>query len=164
MPVLKLRDLAGAIRQAVLLTVLSLVLTAALWAVRSDRLPLRADPQVYLIDLPVPLMATDQASAVYAAGSHFFVDTRPGEPADRATVPGSFVIREQEFDADVAALDGFLFPEDALVLFGADHPLPVAAVAARLQARGFENLVILQGGFAAWQREGLPVTEPSAAP
>jgi rhodanese-related sulfurtransferase len=40
----------------------------------------------------------------------------------------------------------------------------VAAVAVRLQARGYENLVILQGGFQAWRQAGGPVTDGEAGP
>ncbi len=151
---LRFRDPAGAVRQTLLLLGLSLALAVGLWLVRPDRLPLQADPAIYALDLPVPLISVADARAAYDDGSRFFVDTRPGDPSGRATIPGSFVIREQHLLADLEAIGDFLFPEDPLILYGADHPLPVAAVAARLQTRGFEDLVILQGGLEAWQRAG----------
>jgi len=155
---IRFRDPAGAVREALLLTGLSLAIAAALWAIRPDRLPLRVDPQAYALDLPAPLVSVDAALGIYEQASRYFVDTRVGDPAGRTTIPGSFVIREQDLVADLESLDGFLYPEDPLVLFGEDNPLPVAAVAARLQSRGFEDLVILQGGLRAWQRAGGPLT------
>jgi rhodanese-related sulfurtransferase len=160
---LRLRDLSGAIRQALLLLGLSLVLSAVLWAVRPDRLPLQADPQIYTLDLPAPLISVDEGLRIYEDGTRYFVDTREGDADGRAAIPGSFVIREQSLTEDLAEIGDFLYPEDALVLYGAGHPLPVAAVAARLQSLGFEDLVILQGGLEAWQRADGPLRTPEAA-
>jgi len=151
---LRFRDPAGAVRQALLLLGLSLALAVGLWLVRPDRLALRADSQVYALDLSAPLISVDEALVAYEDGSRFFVDTRAGDPSGRASIPGSFVIREQHLLEDLEAMGDFLFPEDPLILYGTDHPLPVDAVAARLQTRGFENVVILQGGLEAWQRAG----------
>lgn len=163
MRVLRFRDPGQAVRQALLLMGLSLALAVVLWVVRPDRLPLQADPQAYTLDLSAPLISVEEALAAYEDGSRFFVDTRAGEPAGRATIPGSFVIREQQLLEDLDDLGGFLFPEDPLILYGADHPLPVDAVAARLQTRGFSDVVILQGGLEAWRRADGPLDGGEAA-
>ena len=42
--------------------------------------------------------------------------------------------------------------EDHFVLFGDGSLLPVSNIAARMKDRGFENLLILEGGLTAWSR------------
>jgi rhodanese-related sulfurtransferase len=153
-----------ALRQSLLLLGISVAAAAVSWAVRGDRLPLLADPEVYALDLSVPLVSVAEARDHFEAGSHYFVDTRAGDPTGRAVIPGSFTIRELELAADLEAVMDFLYPEDPLVLYGADLPLPVDAVAARLADLGYENLVILQGGIAAWREAGGPLSGEEAAP
>jgi rhodanese-related sulfurtransferase len=148
--------------QALRLLGISIVLGLLPWAVRGDRLPLLADATTYALDLPAPLVSVEQARRYYAEGSHYFLDTRPQEHAGSGAVPGSFVIREASFDADLEAAMDFLYPEDALILYGEDNPLPVGAVAARLQSRGYANLLILQGGLAAWRQAGGPLDDAEA--
>lgn len=146
-----------ACRQAGRLLLLSLLIAGALWATRADRLPLLADPDVYALDLPVPLISLREARDRYEAGSALFVDTRRGEAGRRPTIPGSFVIRESSFADDLDAVMDFVYPEDDLILYGEATPLPVAAVAARFLARGYRNLWILQGGLAAWTKAAAPL-------
>ncbi len=153
-----------ALRQSAVLLGVAMVVAVATWAVRGDRLPLVADAEVYTLDLTVPLVSVAEAREFYDAGSHYFVDTRAGEPAGRPVIPGSFIIRETSLDNDLVAVMDFLYPEDPLILYGADTPLPVDAVAARLVNMGYENLVILQGGFAAWRAAGAPTTGEEVAP
>ena len=147
-----------AVRQALTLVGIAIVAAVLLWAVRPDRLPLVADAEVYTLDLPAPLVGVTKARELYDAGTHYFVDTRAEGPGGSGVIPGSFVIRETSFDADFEAVMDFLYPEDPLVLYGATTPLPVAAVAVRLQSQGYENLLILQGGLAAWRDGGGSVT------
>ena len=147
-----------AVRQALVLGGIAVVAAALLWAIRPDRLPLIADAEVYTLDLPAPLVSVADARELYDGGTHYFVDTRAEGPTASGVIPGSFMIRETTFDADFEAVMDFLYPEDPLVLYGAATPLPVAAVAVRLQSQGYENLLILQGGLAAWRDGGGSVT------
>ena len=153
-----------AVRQSLLLVGIAVVAAGVSWAVRGDRLPLRADPEFYALDLTVPLVSQADARELYEAGTHYFVDTRPGDPGERPAIPGSFTIRETSLADDLAAVMDFLYPEDPLILYGEDRPSPVDAVAARLTSRGYENLVILQGGFAGWRAAGGAVTGGEATP
>jgi rhodanese-related sulfurtransferase len=154
----------AALREAWVLLVIAVGLAVVSWAIRGDRLPLLADPDIYALDLPVPLVSVAEARELYDAGTHYFVDTRADGPLADGAIPGSFLIRETTFDTDIDDVLDFLYPEDPLILYGASLPLPVAAVAVRLQARGYENLVILQGGYEAWRQAGGPVTDGEAGP
>jgi len=153
------RVLFVATRQAAWLLACAVGAALLLWVVRADRLPLRADPEVYALELPVPQVAVGTARAHYDAGDRSFVDTRAGDPARRPSIPGAFVIREATFADDLEAVMDFLYPEDPLILFGERSPLPVAAVAARFLERGYANLVILQGGLEAWRQDGGPLDD-----
>ncbi len=153
---------AAVLRQAWRLTLLSVLAGAALWLARPDRLPLLADPDVYALDLPVPLISLQEARKAYDAGSHLFVDTRRGPAEGRLAIPGSFVIREASFADDLAAVMDFVYPEDSLILYGESIPLPVAAVAVRFLERGYRQLTVLQGGLAAWRAAGGPLSSGEA--
>ncbi|MFO7608534.1 MAG: rhodanese-like domain-containing protein [Candidatus Krumholzibacteriia bacterium] len=155
-------SLATAVREAALLLGAALVLTILTWALRPDRLPLRADPAVYELDLAAPLVTPAAARALYDAGDHLFVDVRPGTPA--ATVPGAFLVREDSFDDDLLRSFDFLTPADPLVVFGAGELAAASNVAGRLLDRGWQDVVIMSGGLAAWEAAGGPVVPLEDAP
>jgi rhodanese-related sulfurtransferase len=96
----------------------------------------------------------DEAKRLFAAGSYYFVDTRSVDPEQVPYIPGAFFIRQDSFDNDLLAASDFIYPEDPLILYGEGNLQLVAAVAARLQERGYENLSIMAGGLAAWRKAG----------
>jgi len=145
------------VKQALVLLMIALVLAGILWLVHPEGLPLQADAEFYALDLSAPLVSVDDAHDYYESGSHYFVDTRAGAPEGRISIPGSFVIREHSLADDLAEVMDFLYPEDPVILYGNGGPLLVDAVAARLQERGFLDVLILQGGLQAWRDAGHPV-------
>ncbi len=147
--------LAGTGREAALLLLAAAILTAGGWALRPERLPLSADPAYYELELAAPLVAAAEAMALYDAGDHLFVDTRPGAPA--TTVPGAFLVREDTFDDDLLRSFDFLSPTDPLVIFGDGDLAAASNVAGRLADRGWTDLRIMSGGLAAWAAAGGPV-------
>lgn len=154
--------LAGAGRESLLLLLAAALLTAAGWALRPERLPLRADPTYYELELAAPLVAVAEAMALYDAGDHLFLDTRPGAPA--TTVPGAFLVREDSFDDDLLRSFDFLTPADPLVLFGDGDLAAASNVAGRLKDRGWTDLRIMSGGLAAWAAAGGPVSPRGGTP
>ena len=143
--------------QALHLCLVIVAVAVVTWIVRPDRLSLSADADFYALDLPAPLVSLDEARAVYDAGTHYFIDTRPDADLDDA-IPGAFIVRAATFGDDLAAAMDFIYPEDPLILYGADHPVPVGDVAALFQRRGYGNVRILQGGLAAWRDAGHPTS------
>ena len=143
-----------ALREAVFLVLLAVLATAVTWAVRPDRLPLVADARVYELELPVPLVDTATALALYEEGAHFFVDTRGLESGSAPTIPGALPIRAASFDDDLLDLFDFLTTEDPLVLFGDGDLNATANIAARLLDRGYVDLLIFDGGLKAWEKAG----------
>lgn len=142
------------LRQAGVLLAVAVGLTALVWAVRPDRLPLVADAAVYELELAAPLVTPAEALVLFDDGDFLFLDTRPVDPGTVDTISGAFTLRAATFDDDLRLLTDIFLPEDPLLLFGDGDLSPVSNLAARLQARGYENLVILKGGLADWARAG----------
>jgi rhodanese-related sulfurtransferase len=140
------------LREALLLGGVSLLLTAVVWIVRPDRLPLRAQAETYELELAAPVVSVADAVAHFAAGTHLFVDVR--EQLDGEGIPGSFRVRSSAFDGDLAEVRDFLYPENDLILYDDGVMQLASAAAVRFQERGFANVTILQGGLAAWQSGG----------
>ena len=145
------------LREAGLLLVVAMVATAGWWLSGDERLPLRADPAFYELELAAPLLTLAEARAYYDEGAHLFVDTR--EESGGETIPGAIFIREASFDDDLLANFDFLFPEDELILFGDGNLSRTSNVAARLVSRGYVNVRILQGGLAGWRAAGGEISE-----
>ena len=150
------------LKEAGVLLVVTMAATALGWALRPDRLPLRADPAFYELELEAPLIDPDPALALYQAGEHLFIDTRPVPEDSLATIPGALPIRPGSFDDDLLDLFDFLSPEDPLILFGDGNLLPVSNIASRLKERGYRDIRILRGGIGAWVAAGGPVTRPES--
>lgn len=150
-------------RQAALLLALSVVATAVTWLLRSDRLPLRADPAFYELELAAPLVEAAEALRLFQAGDHLFIDTRPVVPGTEPTIPAAMPIRQESFDDDLLEVFDFLRPEDPLILFGDGNLNEVSNVAARLHDRGYQDLAILRGGLGAWRQAGGEITQPRPA-
>jgi len=150
-------------KQAGLLLLLSLAATAILWTVRTDKLPLIADATYYQLELTAPLVEIPEALVLYEEGEHLFVDVRSNDLADGNIIPGAFIIREASMDDDLAANIEFLFPEDKIILYGSGDLMAAANIAARLQERGFIDLVIMKGGLEAWTNADGPVSPRDSA-
>lgn len=149
---------SASLAEAGLILLVSLLLAAGWWLRSADRLPLRAEPTAYELELEAPLLPLGKALAAYDEGVQLFVDTRPeaGE-----TIPGSLFIREETFDDDLLANFDFLYPEDQLILFGDGNLTAASNIAGRLQERGFNHVTILQGGLSAWKQAGGAVSTAS---
>lgn len=152
---------SASLREAGLVLLFAMVVTGVSWLVRSDGLPLTADPVVYELELAAPLTSVEEALALYEEGDYFFVDTRPRTGADYQTIPGAFLIQESGFDDDLLEYFEFMTPEDHFILFGDGNLFQVSNIATRMMDRGYLNLLILKGGLAAWRQAGGEISQRS---
>jgi rhodanese-related sulfurtransferase len=143
---------ARPLREASLLLALSLVAAGLSWAVRTPRLPLRADLAAYELDLGFPVVPAAEAVALFLDNACIPVDTRAGAPARR--IPGSFALGQETFDDDLREVFDFLSPADPLLVYGDGNLLVAAAVAGRLRERGFTDIRLLQGSLDVWEQAG----------
>jgi hypothetical protein len=150
---------SASLKEAGQLLLVAVILMTATWILRSDGLSLKADPTGYELELAAPLASIEEALALYDAGDHFFVDTRPALQGDFQTIPGALFIRAETFDDDILANFDIMTPEDHFILFGDGDLLPVSTIAARMITRGYPNLVILKGGLSAWRRAGGEISQ-----
>lgn len=150
---------SASLKEAGLLLVIALAATALSWLLRSDGLTLAADPVVYELELPVPLVEIEEALIHYDEGDYLFVDTRPRTGGDFETIPGAFFIQEGSFDDDLLRYFDFMTSADHFILFGDGDLLPTSSTATRLLDRGYPNLVILKGGLSAWRRAGGEISQ-----
>lgn len=141
------------LREAGVLLLATLVVTAVSWSLRSDRLPLRANPAVYELELAAPLVQPAAALALYDEGEVLFADTRT-DPGSGAIIPGAFPLRPDTLDDDLLAVFDFLESETPLLLYGDGSLVVTSGVAARLIERGYADVRILAGGMAAWRKAG----------
>jgi rhodanese-related sulfurtransferase len=145
---------SATVREAGLVLMAALVVTAISWFVRSDGLPLLADPLTYELELAAPLTGIEEALDLYDEGDFFFVDTRSRTGEDFQTIPGAFLIQENSFDDDLLEYFDFMTPEDHFILFGDGNLSQVSNIATRMKDRGYPNLFILKGGLSAWRQAG----------
>lgn len=145
-------------REAAVLLIIALAGTAVSWALRSDRLPLRADPSFYKLELDAPLLDTAAARKLYDEGLTLFIDIRPITEGAVPTIPGALPVRADSFDDDLLAVFDFMQPGDPLVLFGDGNLVAVSNIAAKLKDRGYTDIHILRGGLKAWIKAGGPIT------
>lgn len=151
------------VREAGLLLLIALLATGVSWYLREDGLPLVANSTGYELELEAPLVAVEEALAHFDEGEYLFVDTRGAVLEEFQTIPGAFFIREDSFDDDILHNFDFMGPSDHFILFGDGNLLPVSNIAARMKARGYENVFILQGGLAAWRAAGGEISQRNGA-
>ncbi len=139
--------------ETLLLAALTLVAVSVSWALRTPRFPLVAEISDYEMDLDYPVLAVSDCVAFYEAGTHLFIDTRDlTEPSPY--IPGAFSISLDSFDEDLREVFDFIYPEDALLLYGDGRLQATAAVAARFEERGYQVDGIMRGGLEAWRKAG----------
>jgi len=154
---------SASFREAGLLVLFALAATTISWFLRSDSLPLAADPVVYELELAAPLAVVEDALALYDEGDFLFVDTRPPADGEFQTIPGAFFIREASFDKDLIEYFEFMTTEDHFILFGDGSLFTESNIAARMMDRGYKNLFILKGGLPDWRRAGGDISHRTGA-
>jgi|GEM_PF-1699938 len=154
-----MRCVTSPLGEAVVLLLLAVMVTAGIWLARPAQLAWQADPTVYELELTAPLVEVSEALLLFEEGDHLFIDTRTLPTGTHEIIPGAFVIRQDTFDDDLRSYFDYLFPEDPLVLYGSGDLNGVANIAARLQTRGYENILIMRGGLAAWIAGGGETSE-----
>ena len=157
-------DWSASCRESALLLLLAAAVAAVTWVARDDRLPLAADPDYYEIEASAPLVDIPRALVLFDEGDRLFIDTRQDRTGATATIPGAFVIRAATFDEDLYELVETVYPEDPVILFGDGDLSGVALVADLLLARGFEDILIMQGDLARWRGQGGEISSPGPEP
>ncbi|GAA3806892.1 rhodanese-like domain-containing protein [Cellulomonas soli] len=114
-------------------------------------------------------LVTAQAAAVRVQAGAVLVDVR-SEAGRAATgsIPGATVTDryalDEAFDLTSAARQVPVLALDTPIVVVCGSVRGSGPVAAALRARGFTDVVHVEGGFGAWDEAGLPTLPPAQAP
>ena len=89
------------------------------------------------------------------------VDVRDAKEFANGSLPDAKNIPLAELDQRIGELDKF---KSKSVVVVCQSGARASSAAAKLSKAGFTDVVNLEGGITAWQKAGLPLTKPSAAP
>jgi rhodanese-related sulfurtransferase len=111
-----------------------------------------------------PVVSAAEA-AERVAGGAFLVDVRSAAGRSRTgTIPGATVADryaiDDEFDLTAATRHAPVVSLDTPIVVVCGSVRGSGPVAAELRARGFTDVVHVDGGFPAWQEAGLPTDAP----
>lgn len=95
------------------------------------------------------LVATQMVNQQHAV----FVDVRPAEEYAKGHIPQARSLPLDQIDGRAQTL-----PKNKPLIVVCATGRQAGAAATQLKAKGLENVVTLNGGMAAWQQAGLPVT------
>ena len=86
------------------------------------------------------------------------IDVRNQSEWDAGHIPGAHHIQLGSLDARLNEV-----PRDGVVVVHCQHGGRSAIAASLLAARGFSNIINLQGGYSAWASAGFPVVRDGAS-
>lgn len=87
-----------------------------------------------------------------------FIDVRTEDEFKSGHVPGSTCVPLDRIECDKAD-----FPKDKLVILSCQSGRRSARARELLKAKGYDNLIEMEGGFSAWAAHGLPVSRTRKA-
>ena len=96
----------------------------------------------------VPLLQRDE--------SLFILDVSPQKSFDDGHISGSINIPANKFNAEDKL---FKANTDQKVLIVDQNGMQASSVAKKIKAAGYEDVVILDGGIASWQKENFPLSK-----
>ncbi|HEY3398886.1 MAG TPA: rhodanese-like domain-containing protein [Armatimonadota bacterium] len=98
------------------------------------------------------------AAALWKQREAVFVDARDHTDYIYSHIPGALELPYHDYDRASMTIHPLLLHDDPLVVYGDGQPCGLALrVAKRLQQIGMHKVMILDGGFPAWEQAGLPV-------
>lgn len=134
----------------VLIAILGLAIVVAVLAVTTLE-PSRAR---FVREMGVTQISVNLAHDKARAGNAIFVDVREAEDYEAAHIPDAILLPLHEL-----AVEHEILPHATEIIVydgGSDRDLSIRATHLLLDL-GYEEVVVLQGGFAAWQEAGYPV-------
>ena len=115
---------------------------------------------------PLSVIGIDIVKAALQDGSHIIVDARPDLFWEIGHIPGAISLPRADFDSAFpsheSTLRSAIKQGKAIILYCADRHCPDAGKLARmLEQKGFQNLLLFEEGWDAWEKSGLKVEAKS---
>jgi rhodanese-related sulfurtransferase len=152
------RTLYIAVKEGIIIALISVVVSLAVNFARDDGIPLIADADAFRIQTNAEFLKVEDAGSLFDQGKAVFIDARAPEIYDRRHIEGAMNVTPT--DTDLESLM-WLTGADIHVVCYADEASQRQAgvVADRLLDMGCEKVFVLNGGIEAWIALGLPVEE-----
>jgi len=150
--------LSRAVKEAVVITIVAIVVAFIVNHTRDGGIPLIADAEEFRIQTDAEFMVAADARGRFDAGTALFVDAREVDLFEAGHIEGAMNLPSTSGDVHTLA---YLVPADpALICYSAAATERQAGVVAnKLLEIGFKKVYVLHGGLESWEEEGLPTAK-----
>ncbi|UCD17667.1 MAG: hypothetical protein JSV44_01840 [Candidatus Zixiibacteriota bacterium] len=160
--------MSTSIRQAILLLLLAIVLSAASTGILSDRIPyvgnwpsLAGSNSVIVppsaVEGDPPFISLDEAAAKYQSPNVIFIDARYPEDYDYGHIKDAINLPYEELEyfwADVTA--GMPKSKEYVIYCSGDECESSLFLGREMLYEGYSDVLVFYGGWREWERAGLP--------
>lgn len=149
------RILTDAIKQAVIISVVVVVVSLVFNAVREEGIPIVADAGTFRIQTDAEFIKIDDAQRLFEEGGAVFVDARDARIFAMGHIEGALNIPPAG-----AGIEEFSWLSDVdsdIIIYASEESQRQAGVVAdKLLEMGAGGVRVLYGGFEVWKTAGLP--------
>jgi rhodanese-related sulfurtransferase len=159
-----MREFVGIVfRALVILTVFSSI-GLATNALSTKGIPLLYEPpkELVIADVKTPLLDERQAHRYLSDPGTVFIDNRKEEDYLKGHVKGALFLTPESMEEDFVKAQPLITEESRIILYCYGPECDMAEqVAGFLIKLGYKNLMIMNSGYRAWEKAGLPVEASS---
>ena len=147
--------MASAVKQAVVISIVVVVVGLAFNALRKDGIPLIADAEAFRVRTEAEFMKADNAWKLFDEGKAIFVDARDTRVFSIERIEGAINIPPTGPELEAA---GWITDTESSVICYAsgESQRQAGVVADKLIEMGTKEVFVLYGGLEAWKAAGYP--------
>lgn len=152
--------LSRAIREAVVIMVVVVVIALTVNFTRDGRIPLIANAETFRVETDAEFMVAEDARVYFDEGTAMFVDARERQLFELEHIEGAINAPSASAGLDTLA---YLVPADPIMICYSTEAAQRQAgvVADMLLEVGFKRVYVLHGGLESWKKLNLPTVEGS---
>ena len=149
------RVLASAVKQALIISIVVVVVGLVFNAVRKDGIPLVADAEAFRVQTEAEFMKVENAWRLFDEGSAIFVDANDPRVFSNERIEGAINI--PPVGPELEAAGWLTGTESSVICYASEESQRQAGVVAdKLIEMGARKVFVLYGGLEAWQAAGYP--------
>jgi rhodanese-related sulfurtransferase len=149
------RVLVSAAKQAVVISIVVVVVGLAFNALRKDGIPLVADAEAFRVRTEAEFVKVDNAWKLFDEGKAIFVDARDARVFSIERIEGAISIPPT--GPDLEAAGWITGTESSVICYASEESQRQAGVVAdKLIEMGTKEVFVLYGGLEAWKAAGYP--------
>jgi len=152
---------SGAVKEAIIILAIGIVVGILTNALRKDGIPLIADAEAFRIKTRAEFVKVEDAYRLFENGEATFIDARDERFFLTEHIEGSMSLPATGGDITEIA---WLAASDPIVICyaSAESQRQAGVLADRLLASGFNRVYVLLGGLEAWKEKGYPTARDDA--